>query len=52
MLLIDNQFCKGCNLCNQVCPKKLFAVEEEYSRLGYRMPEKENVGQCSVCLFC
>jgi 2-oxoglutarate ferredoxin oxidoreductase subunit delta len=51
-IIIDNQFCKGCNLCLQVCPKKLFAQGEKRSRLGYRMPEVKGVEECSACLLC
>jgi 2-oxoglutarate ferredoxin oxidoreductase subunit delta len=51
-ILIDDQFCKGCNLCLQVCPQKLFSKGEKRSRGGYRMPEIPDTEKCSGCLLC
>lgn len=51
-ILIDDQFCKGCHLCIQMCPKKLFSRGEKRSRGGYRMPDISDVESCSGCLLC
>jgi len=49
---IDGEYCKGCNLCLQVCPKKVFSRGEKRSREGYRMPDVSQEGHCSGCLLC
>ncbi|MBM4332739.1 MAG: 4Fe-4S dicluster domain-containing protein [Deltaproteobacteria bacterium] len=51
-IILDDRFCKGCNLCLHVCPKKLFSRGEKRSRGGYRMPEVLLSGECSGCLLC
>lgn len=51
-IILDDRFCKGCNLCVQVCPQKLFSLGEKRSRGGYRMPEVGHEKECSGCLLC
>jgi len=51
-ILIDDQFCKGCNLCIQVCPQKLFSMGNKRSQGGYRMPGILDIERCSGCLLC
>ncbi len=49
---IDERFCKGCALCVEVCPGKVFAKGEKRSRAGYAMPDVVAVENCAVCLLC
>ena len=51
-IVIDEQFCKGCNLCLEVCPRKVFGKSSKRSRAGYSMPEAAELNQCSVCFLC
>ncbi len=51
-ITLDDRFCKGCNLCMQVCPHRLFVPGEKRSRAGYRMPEVVRAEECSRCLLC
>ena len=51
-ITLDDRFCKGCNLCIQVCPHRLFVQGEKRSRAGYRMPEVTRAEECSNCLLC
>jgi len=51
-VIIDDQFCKGCNLCIEVCPRKVFSGSSKRSRSGYSMPQAVNPGKCSVCFLC
>jgi 2-oxoglutarate ferredoxin oxidoreductase subunit delta len=51
-IIIDEHFCKGCNLCIQVCPQKLFSKGTKRSGGGYPMPEVLQERQCSGCLLC
>jgi 2-oxoglutarate ferredoxin oxidoreductase subunit delta len=51
-ILIDDQFCKGCNLCLHVCPKNIFSEGEGRSRGGYRMPRVDGEKECTGCLLC
>ena len=51
-IVIDDQYCKGCNLCLQVCPQKIFTRGEKRSRGGYRMPDVGKMEDCAGCLLC
>jgi 2-oxoglutarate ferredoxin oxidoreductase subunit delta len=51
-IIIDDQFCKGCNLCIEICPRKVFSGGNKRSRAGYSMPQAADPGKCSVCFLC
>ena len=51
-IIIDDQFCKGCNLCVEVCPRKVFGPGGQRSRAGYSMPKALEPEKCSVCFLC
>ena len=51
-IIIDDQFCKGCNLCLEVCPRKVFVKSSKRSRAGYSMPQAAELEKCAVCLLC
>jgi 2-oxoglutarate ferredoxin oxidoreductase subunit delta len=35
---IDPEYCKGCDLCVKVCPRKVYDRGEELSERGYMVP--------------
>ena len=50
---INEDRCKGCELCTTVCPKDLVHVADHFNVKGYRPsqyvdPEQECIG----CAFC
>ena len=50
---INEDRCKGCELCIQVCPKDLIHSATHFSARGYRpaiLVDPE--GQCTGCLLC
>ena len=51
-ILIDDQFCKGCNLCIEVCPREVFGRGDKRSRAGYSMPKVLSLGNCVACFLC
>jgi len=51
-ILIDDQFCKGCNLCIEVCPREVFGKGDQRSRAGYSMPKVLSLGNCVACFLC
>jgi len=51
-IIIDEQFCKGCNLCLAVCPRKVFSGSNKRSRAGYSIPQATDAEKCSVCFLC
>jgi 2-oxoglutarate ferredoxin oxidoreductase subunit delta len=52
MVLVNEERCKGCGLCVEVCPTGALGLSEKRNSSGYRvvafLPEKG----CKVCGFC
>jgi len=50
---IDAELCKSCELCIDVCPKKLIILDEEtINKNGYRPATLKDFGACSACAQC
>jgi 2-oxoglutarate ferredoxin oxidoreductase subunit delta len=49
---IDDQVCKGCFLCLEVCPNKVLTTGEKRSRGGYPMPRVADLAKCTGCFLC
>ncbi len=52
-ITIDDNICKGCELCTCVCPKNLIQMSKSFSSRGYRpavLVDPES--QCTGCLLC
>lgn len=49
----DENKCKGCGLCANVCPKKIVAISKDRINVkGYHVAEVINQGECIACAFC
>lgn len=56
---IDERYCKGCNLCVEVCPKKVYSPGHRLSDRNYIIPHmdpekcvnKERPGACNLCVL-
>lgn len=35
-IAIDEDRCKGCEICVSVCPRRIIAMADQFNRLGYR----------------
>ncbi len=51
-ITIDSRYCKGCNVCIDVCPKKVFESSNSRSNAGYLMPEVAHAESCINCALC
>lgn len=49
---IDNNYCKGCQLCIEVCPQEVLEVSGVRSPKGYLMPRAARGEDCTGCLQC
>ncbi len=53
-LVIDEQKCKGCELCIAACPPRVLVMSREVNEMGYRYPVlNEGCTGCTACqLIC
>lgn len=49
---INQDWCKGCYICVEMCPKKVYAKSDKVSRKGIRLVEIINFSECSGCMQC
>jgi 2-oxoglutarate ferredoxin oxidoreductase subunit delta len=50
---IDEDRCKGCELCTIPCPHELVKMSERFNHKGYRTTEQVDPGgQCTGCAMC
>ncbi len=50
-ITINEESCKGCELCLSVCPKKILGLSERINSQGYHFVEIKGDG-CIGCAFC
>lgn len=47
------EFCKGCGLCIEVCPKKILAFASgRLNSKGYPPVECTDAAECTACALC
>ena len=53
-IAIDEERCKGCLLCGQVCPKGLIVASSRINAKGYKVAEvlEADMEKCTGCASC
>lgn len=51
-IVIDHDYCKGCQLCIAVCPKGVWELSTTRSAKGYLVPAPTGADKCVGCLLC
>jgi len=49
---IDPNYCKGCGLCIDACPKKILAFSDKINAKGYHYAMCVDQDKCIGCRFC
>lgn len=49
---VDEEICKGCYYCIEVCPKEVLIKSEELSPKGYIIAKVESPENCIECRMC
>ena len=52
LVSIDQERCKGCELCISVCPRHLLVMTAALNRKGYHFAETTGAAECLGCLKC
>ncbi|MEA1969033.1 MAG: ferredoxin family protein [Thermodesulfobacteriota bacterium] len=50
--VIDDERCKGCGLCIDVCPKKVLEISDKVSPKGYFPAFQARPEDCIHCTLC
>lgn len=48
----NRPWCKGCRICLNVCPRKVFELEDAVDRDGYQRIRIAGEERCSGCMLC
>jgi len=51
-IVVDEEHCKGCNLCVVACPCDVLALNDEVNSKGYHYCYMKNPDACIGCASC
>ena len=49
---IDQEHCKGCEICISFCPKDVISLSEKLNASGYLPVAFNSNGECTGCVIC
>lgn len=49
---IDQELCKGCQICMAFCPKGEISPDDKLNAAGYQPARYDNNGECTGCAIC
>ncbi|MFH1263089.1 MAG: 4Fe-4S binding protein [Pseudomonadota bacterium] len=51
-IVVNEERCKGCELCVAACPKKIIEMSKAINRQGYFFAQITNRDLCTGCKLC
>ncbi|MBP2143237.1 2-oxoglutarate ferredoxin oxidoreductase subunit delta [Methanococcus voltae] len=51
-ITINEEYCKGCDICIQVCPKDVYEKSKQLNKKGIYPPKPVNPNECTHCNLC
>jgi len=52
MIVINDDWCKGCNICIDRCPVNALEESDRLNRRGVRPPQLKENNECNYCRIC
>ena len=49
-IYFEEQYCTGCQLCVEFCPKKVLGVSKDLNQKGVYLPYVANLEACTGCV--
>ena len=49
---INEDLCKGCEICIDFCPLEIFDLSRKLNRRGYYLPIVTKENECNGCRLC
>lgn len=51
-VVVENEACKGCNLCVAACPQDVLQLNKNVNSKGYHYSYMANPEECTGCTNC
>ena len=51
-VIIDKNYCKGCELCVKACPQQILSMSKEITNRGYLSAQMHDPSRCIGCQIC
>lgn len=51
-IVINQNYCKGCSICIDFCPRDVLQPAQEINSKGYRLPVVADLAACTQCMLC
>lgn len=52
LIEVDENLCKGCDICIEFCPLDIFEKSKQLNRKGYYVPVIKQEDDCVGCRLC
>lgn len=52
MIIVNERYCKGCQICIQLCPKHVLELSKQVNNRGYYVSQAVDTSACTKCLQC
>jgi 2-oxoglutarate ferredoxin oxidoreductase subunit delta len=52
MIEVNLDFCKGCYICIEVCPKSVYTISDRSNKKDIKLPAPLNEKNCIKCHLC
>lgn len=52
MIIVNDDWCKGCNICIERCPVDALEESDKLNRRGVRPPQLKKDNDCNYCRLC
>jgi 2-oxoglutarate ferredoxin oxidoreductase subunit delta len=51
-IIVDTNYCKGCELCVKACPQQILSMSKEITKRGYFHAKMHDPSRCIGCRIC
>lgn len=51
-ITVNSNWCKGCHICVEVCPRQVLAVDEDAFLRGFHPVRVVSPEDCTICRQC
>ncbi len=52
MIEVNEDWCKGCNICIERCPVEALEQSDKLNKRGVRPPKLKQINECNDCRLC